>query len=594
MLAKTKYIFLAVFIGLTTVSFAQQDTSLTREVEVVKSFKPTISDANKINEMPKIEETEHRKPSFDYSIYSQPILNTFSVNTLKAASIVETPVKETGYGLVRAGFGNYNKPYGELFFNNLNSKKSIIGIHAMHLSSHGKITLKGGDLVKAPFSKNEAELYLHQFFNKSILSFNAHVNHDGFNYYGYPKNQIPNFLKEDEQTVNYQGKKQAFTKGGATVSLYNPSVEMDDPNFSFIASYDYFTTKTEQREHLAKFQAKAQKPFEKGTGLLDAGLHFSQAEEILNRTTDTTGQRQQIWITANPSWYLGKKKANVELGIKTWFILDKDFDAIAKIAPNIHANLIPVEKIIRLYAGISGDYVNNHYSKIAYENPFVDPMHDIKNSMNKIRFYGGFDGKFAAKTNFKISADYSLIDDQPLYYLQEYTLPDPMINPNPVIIDNDFKVLYDDLKLFKLNIEIIHRSSDKLDLSVSGNYYSYNLKEQDEAWNLPDWDANLSVNYKITEQLNVSADVFLIGTRKALIIEDPNFYSNSSSTLLPLVYKSNNLDTAFDFNVRGNYSLTQKFSVFAQLNNFGFQKYERWFGYPVQSFNFLAGVSYAF
>jgi len=594
MLTRIKYIILIVFIGISTATFAQQDTSLTREVEVVKSFKPTISDANKINEMPKIEETEHQKPNFDYSIYSQPILSTFSVNTLKAASIVETPETETGYGLVRAGLGNYNKPYGEFFFNNLNSKKSIFGLHAMHLSSLGKITLEGGDRVKAPFSKNNAELYLHQFFKKSILSVNLNVNHDGFNYYGYPKNQIPTFLKEDEQTVNYQGKKQAFTKGGANISLYNPSVEMDDRDFSFIAMYDYFTTKTKQREHYGKFQVKAQKPFEKGTGKLDAGIIFTQAEEILNRVTDTIGQRQQVWLMANPSWYLGDKKANVELGIKTWYIIDKDFDAIAKIAPNIHANFIPVEKIIRLYAGITGDYINNHYSKIAYENPFVDPMHDVRNSMEKIRFYGGFDGKFSAKTNFKIAADYSIVGDQPLYYLHEYTLADPLINPNPVIVDNDFKVMYDDLKLFKLNVEIVHRSSKKLDLSLTGNYYSYNLNEQEKAWNMPDWDANFSVDYKITEQLSASAEIFLIGTRKALIIEDPNFYDNSASTLLPMIYKSFNLDTAFDLNVRGNYSITQKFSVFAQLNNFGFQKYERWFGYPVQSFNFLAGVSYAF
>jgi hypothetical protein len=47
-------------------------------------------------------------------------------------------------------------------------------------------------------------------------------------------------------------------------------------------------------------------------------------------------------------------------------------------------------------------------------------------------------------------------------------------------------------------------------------------------------------------------------------------------------------------NVRGNYKITEKFSLFAQLNNFGFQKYQRWFGYPVQSFNFLAGASYSF
>jgi len=111
---------------------------------------------------------------------------------------------------------------------------------------------------------------------------------------------------------------------------------------------------------------------------------------------------------------------------------------------------------------------------------------------------------------------------------------------------------------------------------------------------MPDWDANFNVGYKITEQLSVSADFYLIGGRKALIIEYPFNNTFTQSSPSGPTYKSFNLDTAFDMNVRGNYKITEKFSVFAQLNNFGFQKYQRWFGYPVQSFNFLAGVSYAF
>jgi hypothetical protein len=147
----------------------------------------------------------------------------------------------------------------------------------------------------------------------------------------------------------------------------------------------------------------------------------------------------------------------------------------------------------------------------------------------------------------------------------------------------------------KINLEIFHRSSGKLDLMLSGNYFMYNLDEQEEAWNMPDWDANFNIGYKITEQLSVSADFYLIGTRKALIINTPiaDYTFPGGMKTVP-EYKSFNLDTAFDMNVRGNYKITEKFSVFAQLNNFGFQKYQRWFGYPVQSFNFLAGVSYSF
>ena len=56
-----KYLFLVFFAGLSAAGFAQRDTSLTQEVEVVKAYNPTISDANKINDMPKIDEEEQQK-----------------------------------------------------------------------------------------------------------------------------------------------------------------------------------------------------------------------------------------------------------------------------------------------------------------------------------------------------------------------------------------------------------------------------------------------------------------------------------------------------------------------------------------------------
>ena len=588
----SKYILLVIFSVIFYPSIAQRDTFLTQEVEVVKSFRPTISDANKISDMPKQDQTEHQKPTFNYRHISQPIFNTVSVNTLKAAAIEESRNSETGYGLVRAGIGNYNKPYGEFFFDHLNSKKSIFGIHGKHLSSLGKINLKGGDRVDAPFAKNEAELYFNQFFRKSVLSLNFDINHDGFDYYGYPSDSIPSFLKEDDQNVNYQGKRQTFTKSGLNISFYNPSLEMDENDFSFNLKYYYFATKTNQKEHYGNFTAQAQREFDKGIGVIKAGAVYSQVNNILNRVSDTLGLRNQFWLFANPSYIIGDENANLELGAKTWFILDKDFDAEAHIAPNIKANYAPLDAL-KLYAGITGDVIHNNYSKIAYENPFVDPEHDVKNSFEKIHFLAGINGKFSPNTNFKIAADYSIIDNQPLYYLHRYTHLDPTINPNPVIVDNDFKVLYDDINLFKFNMEIFHSSSDKLEFLLSGNYYLYNLSEQNSAWNMPDWDANFSLSYKITEQLNVSTDIFLIGSRDALIIETL-FRDPSINSVIPPEYSLRKLDTAIDLNVRAEYKITQKFSLFGQLNNFGFQKYERWFGYPVQSFNFLAGLSYAF
>ncbi|WP_346854222.1 hypothetical protein [uncultured Draconibacterium sp.] len=589
MFKQFRYIFLVIFIASFSVAQAQRDT-LSQEVEVTKAYKPTISDANKLNSMPTIEETEHQKPTFNYNINSVPVFSTFSVNPLKAATIETTkPTTSTGYGLVRAGVGSYFKPYGEVFFNNVNSKNSVFGIHAKHLSSFGNIKLVGGDKVDAPFMKNEIEMFLKYMFQNSVLSVNLDYKNDAFNYYGYPLNAVPEALLEDDQTINYFGTKQAFNKGGFKIALKNPTAEMDEAAFGFNFDYNYFGTKTDQREHFANFTANIRQPFQIGVGLLDAGVQYTMADKITPRSDSVVGNRSQTWLFAKPAWYIGNETANLKVGVNAWFIMESDEDSQAKITPNIRGNWAPVKEIINIYAGIDGNYQSNHYSKVAYENPFVNPDHDLKNTFEKIRFYGGFDGKLSNKTNFKVSAEYSIIDDQAFYYLNETYYYNAAYNPAPLIVDNTFAVLYDNMNRLKLNAEVFHASSDKLDLLASVNYYSYKLDEQTEAWNMPVWDANLSIGYKVNEQLSLSADIFLIGQRKALIIEEASLFSSSG----PL-YKSNNLDTVFDLNVKGNYQITSKFSVFAQLNNFGFQKYQKWFGYPVQSFNFLAGVSYAF
>ncbi|KJF42343.1 hypothetical protein LH29_21400 [Draconibacterium sediminis] len=591
-----RYIFTLILLGTAVFAQAQQDTTLTKEVEVTKAYKPTLSDANKLNSMPTIDETEHQKPTFNYNINSQPVFSTFSVNPLKAAIVETSKDQDNGYGLVRAGLGTTFRPYGEVFFNNQNSRNSLFGIHAMHLSSFDDIELEGGNKVDAPFMKNEVDLFVKHLVQDNVLSVNLDFKHDAFNYYGYPLTAVTDPLLEDAQTINYFDTKQSFAKGGINIGLKNPTAEYDDATIGFDFTYHYFGTKTDQREHYANFVLDVQQPMVTGVGLLEGGVLYTQARDIYLQADSTTGNRSQIIIHAKPAWFVGDETANITLGVNTWFIMVSDEDTEAKISPNIRANWAPVPELINLYAGIDGDYVSNYYSKIAYENPFVDPEHDVMNSFQKFRFYGGFDGKFSKKTNFKISAEYAIIDNQPFYYLSEALYLDPAYNPAPSIVDNTFKFLYDNIDRLKLNAEVFHASSDKVDLTASVNYYTYKLDEQEEAWNLPKWDANLNIGYKVSEQLSLSADIFLMGERKALIVEQPDLpLAYPTNIILPsAIYKSSNLETAFDLNVKGNYQITNQFSVFAQLNNFGFQKYQRWFGYPVQSFNMLAGISYSF
>lgn len=595
MYRRFKYILLSIIAGASLSAQAQTQTdSIKREVEVTRAYIPTISDANKLNSMPEIKEEQAEKPTFKYSIQSQPVFSTFSVTPLKAATIETTPHIQRGYGLVRAGFGSYYKPYAEVFFNNLNSQNTIFGIHGKHLSSYGDIELQGGDKVDAPFMNNEVELFVKHTIQTSVLSVNGSVKNDAFKYYGYPVFEVPELLLRDDQQINYFGTKQSFTQGSFHIDLDDIGADMDEQEFGFSFDYHYFGTKTEQKEHFANFTTNFRAPMQVGIGMLDAGIEYTQASNIFIPSDSTLNKHSVTVLFAKPAWYIGDETANLKLGIGAWFIMDNTEETKAKIAPNIRANWAPVKEIINLYAGIDGEFINNYYSKIAYENPFVNPNHNVKSSMEKIRFYGGFDGKFSRKTAFKFSAEYSITGDQPLYYLNETFYPSTEINPNPRIVDNTFAVLYDDIERFKLNAEIFHASSDKTDLSLSVNYYNYKTDKQEEAWNLPNWDATFSLGYKISDQLSVSTDIYLMGERKALILQSQDFEPAMPGKTQDAVYKINTLKTVFDLNLKANYQITSKFSVFAQLNNFGFQQYEKWLGYPVQSMNALAGISYAF
>ena len=54
--------------------WAQKDsTRMRQEVEVTKAYQPTVPDAVKINDIPKIKNEQTEAPTFDYSIYSKPI-----------------------------------------------------------------------------------------------------------------------------------------------------------------------------------------------------------------------------------------------------------------------------------------------------------------------------------------------------------------------------------------------------------------------------------------------------------------------------------------------------------------------------------------
>jgi hypothetical protein len=565
---------------------AQKDTlKLKQEVEVVKAYQPNVPDAVKINDIPKIKTEPAEAPAFDYSIYSKPVFATFDVTPVAAAKMVGEPRPELGLGLLKLGFGNYLTPYGEFFFNSKPDKGSNFGMHFRHLSSSGKIRLLNEDKVKAPQSENTAEIFGKKFFRKSTLSGSLAFDRKAFNYYGYTGDILSNDLKDE--MIPYFQDKQYFTKGTADFHLKSETLSAYDLNYDFGVKYHYLASKTGQAEKQLVLSGDVSKEIDSALGILSASLTHYRVDSIQSRFNNNYGQKQQVMLKVNPSFKWASDIASLQLGLNTALFTDEDTDASFRVWPKVKAEWSPVEQYLTLYAGLDGYLKHNTYSTIAAENPYVDPYHDVANANYKYIFSGGFKGKFSSKTNYVAEASYSVVEDQHFYYTSGIDIYNPASASRR--LNNTFDLVYDDVNILKISGEMLHSVSDDFSFHLLANYYSYDLKMQEKAWQTPNFDLTLSGVYRPVEQLKFTADVFVIGKRTALI-------QNWSDNLLSGVFTKHlvSMDPIVDLNVGGEYRFTDNLNFFVRLNNFGFQKYEQWLGYTNRGLNWLAGLSYSF
>jgi outer membrane receptor protein involved in Fe transport len=129
--------------------------------------------------------------------------------------------------------------------------------------------------------------------------------------------------------------------------------------------------------------------------------------------------------------------------------------------------------------------------------------------------------------------------------------------------------------------------SQKLNVRLKGDLYKFTSDMQPTTWNLPKFEASLFLDYKFSEKLIMTANLFYWGSRQDT--------TNFEGQLIPEPIAPNvTLDSFLDANVQITYEITNQFGAFVKANNIANNSYNRWNHYPVQGFQILGGVSYKF
>ena len=557
-----------------------KDTIKTEVINVVTSYTPTISDAFKIKKNPKIKlGTKTQKKKLKYQIFSAPVASTF-IPKSGVAKGINMGVKERLYkNYLAAGFGNNSTPFVEAFMHHATKFKNQFGMYAKYISSENSIK---DTQLDSKFSNLEFSAFYKQEERYFTWKIGANYTQDKYNWYGLPSTitYTPTTIAAINETQTYKN-----FETDAEIIFEDFFVNSSKVNLAF------FSDDLQSKE--LRFTVKPQFKI----SLKNIGRKLNDL--IVNTTFDyVNGHAQQSYsaatkiehsfftIGAAPKYNFEYNNFTFKIGTKLYLTTDLE-NKVSQVFvyPDINIHYPLFANYVNAYIGANGDLNTNTIQNFSNENPYISPTQFITQTNNKYQFFGGLNGKLATNVSYDFKASYSDEEDKAIF-IRNNSKSDGTNSAGLLGYEygNSFSVIYDDVKTLSFGGEITVDVNRNLVIGVNGEFNSYTLTNQAEAWNLPTMNAEVFANYKTTKWY-AGVNVFTVSERK-----DVQYSGTYPSTINGI----QTLKSYVDVNLNGGYHFNDKFTAFIKMNNISNAEYQRFSNFNVQSFQVLGGISYKF
>jgi len=572
-----KNILLVVITLSTTMSFSQDkknDTINTGVIDVVKPYTPSISDAFKVKETPTLEdETTETKKDIKYNIFSFPVASTFTPAKGKAA-VVEKEKPEILYdNYATLGVGSYRTILGEVYLNHAISRTESVGGYVSHHSSGGGIE---DVLLNDNFSNSKINANYISHLRDMTWNLDLGFQHQNYNWYGLPENYVA-----DEDFTETLDVGHSFFDAHFGGDLSFEDTYINSGSFFFRR----FGDNQGSGENRLIVKGTVDVPINREEISTELVIDYIGGNFDRNYFTEDNINYGNFQIGISPTYELKQDDLTVNLGVSAYYLNDIEFgDNKFYIYPNITATYRLVNEVLIAYGGVEGGLIQNSYHGFATENPFVSPTLFITPTDQQYNVYAGLKGKVSTNMSYSISGRY-ISDKNKALFINNLTSLD-LLNAEDYQYGNSFGIAYDDVKTFGVTGEINVDVSRNFKLGLKTEYFGYSTNNEEEAWNLPDINGSLFIDYQIDKHWFTGANLFYVGKRKDLLNIDNGFAGISSMTV--------DLDGYFDANAHVGYHINNQVSVFAKANNIANNAYQRWQNFPVQSIQFLAGATFKF
>ncbi|MBO3117637.1 TonB-dependent receptor [Winogradskyella sp. DF17] len=571
---KSKYVivfFLVAFIGKINAQDRKKDTIDNQVVNVVKPYKPTISDAFKIKDVPRLSDSNAiKKKVVKYNIFSIPVASTFTPAKGKAANVEKAKSIKLYDNYASLGFGSYTTILGEVYLNHELNNTTNVGGYLSHHSSQGGIN---GLLLDDDFTKTNINAYYSQKMRDFSWKVDTGFSLQSYNWYGLPENFF----------------------GQAEANLIDPGHAFSGFNIGGVIGFDDGIVKkgSVRFRRFSDDQDSGENRFIAKTGLdipisgemikTDVYIDYISGNFDNDFASNTEINYGNITVGLSPSYQLKQDNLTVDLGVGLVFLNDTEFSENKFfIYPDIEATYRVVSDILIAYGGIKGGLIQNSYNQLANENPFVSPTLLIAPTDQRYNGFIGLKGKLSSSVSYNVKGNYFAEENRVLFRLndaQTFATRDYQFG-------NSFGVVYDDVTTLSIEGELNFDVNRNVTLGIKGAYFNYSMENQAEPWNLPDVTASIFADVQITDQWYAGASAFFVGERKDR--------EQLIGTLGPSSARIVTLDSYLDLNTHLGYRVNDQFTVFAKGNNLLNQDYQRYLNFSVQGIQVLAGATYQF
>lgn len=536
------------FAGLIRFAHAQDEGGEIKpvEIEIVKEREITLPQANRLFDKIPPRPAEPIKPEISYSFKTLQFNTPEVVTAIRPLRLKQEQAADVNAGFVSAGYGNYASPYLEAFFNTKEDKNKLLGVHAF-LNSSGKGPVDG----RNSGSGNSGLSFFAESFGKEItLQANAGFESFSTHFYGYPEG-----IEVSRDTI-----RQSYNVFKVGFGLSN--ARNTDFSYGLGGNFSFLKDKFEAAESTLDLTFKSAYKLKE-----DQAIELSAAYTLISRKDEGLEAKGRNLFQVNP-YYSFKALDNVKFRVGAVVALENDTldNRSLHFFPDVQVTY-PLSPSVDLVGSLTGGVDRVSLQSLMRQNQWLGPAVPIYHTNRLFDFQAMLNARLSG--NLFVNAGFSFAALRNLYFF----LNDP---EDP----SRFTTVFDDGTTKRANLfaAINLNYGNKAGLTLRGDHFSYGTDTQPEAWHQPGYSFSLNGTYNLKGKIVLSSDIIALGGIKA-----------RNETLETIT-----LDPAFDLNFRIEYFVSEKFSVFVDLNNISGTNYEIFLNYPVRGFQAMGGITWSF